>query len=161
MEDDPFNNPDLAHPRARELMKEEIFWNCGDEAGPFGSDEGWDAFYEWREWRVENPDLQIIECFNWILRGQLNSYNSKLATAEQVAADLKKPRKAFLAKHYDMYTMDATIIATGLGQLIDEGIIDPSAKPFIKVATARQRFEGAGCFEKSTLDAIDRVVDEA
>ena len=161
MEHDPFNDSDSAHPRARELMKEEIFWDCVDEAGPFGSDEGSDAYYEWREWRKENPNAPITDCFNWILNGELDSYNSSLITDQQVATDLKKPREAFLAKHYDMYTMDATIIATGLGQLVDEGRIDATAKPFMKVATTRQRFEGAGCFDTSTLDAIDRVVREA
>lgn len=161
MEKDPFDNRSHAHRRARELMKEEIFWDCADEAGPFGSDEGSTAFSDWREWREKNPYLSIIECLDWILDGQLNSYNSKLASAEQVAYDLEKPKKAFLAKHYDMWTLDVTIIATGLSQLIDEGVIDGSAKPVIKVATSRQRCEGAGIFARSTLDAIDRVVDEA
>jgi len=68
MEHDPFNDPDSAHPRARELMTEEIFWDCADEAGPFGSDEGSTAYYEWRDWRKDNPEAPITDCFNWILR---------------------------------------------------------------------------------------------
>lgn len=43
---DPFNEPETAHPRARELMWEPIFWDCADEAAPFGSDEGFDAYYD-------------------------------------------------------------------------------------------------------------------
>ena len=36
-------------------MNEDFFWDCVDERAPFGSDEGNDAYYEWRHWREENP----------------------------------------------------------------------------------------------------------
>lgn len=51
---DPFNEPETAHPRARELMDEEFFWDCVDEEAPFGSDEGHDAYFEFRRWRERN-----------------------------------------------------------------------------------------------------------
>ncbi len=60
-----------------------------------------------------------------------------------------------------MFTQDVTVIATGLGQLIDEGYIDNDAKPYLHVAINRQRQPGAGVFEASTLDAIAQVVDKA
>ena len=53
-EHDPFNEPETAHPRARELMSEAFLWDCVDEEAPFGSDEGFDAYYEFREWRQHN-----------------------------------------------------------------------------------------------------------
>ncbi len=34
-EHDPFNEPERAHPRARELMSESFFWDCVDEEAPF------------------------------------------------------------------------------------------------------------------------------
>ena len=50
---DPFNDPETARPRARELMTEKVLWDCVDEDAPFGSDEGHDAYYEFRAWREE------------------------------------------------------------------------------------------------------------
>ena len=158
---DPFNEPETAHPRARELMVEPMFWDCLDEAAPFGSDEGSDAYYEWRNWREENPDKPLTECFNWILDGQLDAYNDALASDEQIERDAQNPGDAFLAEHFDVFTLDTTIIATGLGQLMDEGTIDADAKPFIRVAIKRQRNPKAGRYDVETLDAIARVVDAA
>ena len=55
-EHDPFNEPETAHARVRALMVESFFWDCVDEAAPFGSDEGNEAYYEWRNWLDENPE---------------------------------------------------------------------------------------------------------
>ncbi len=79
----------------------------------------------------------------------------------QIELDAANPEDAFLANHYDMFTLDTTIIATGLGQLMDEGKIDCDAKPFMHVAIKRQRNPKAGHYDASTLDAIGRVVDAA
>lgn len=158
---DPFNEPETAHSRARELMHEAFFWDCVDEAAPFGSDEGSDAYHEWRSWREDNPEAPITDCFNWILGGNLEAYNESLASDAQIEKDAANPGAALLSDQYDMFTLDTTIIATGLGQLMDEGVIDPTAKPFIHVAIMRQRHPKAGPYEAATLDAIARVVDEA
>jgi hypothetical protein len=143
-EHDPFNEPELAHPRARELMTEPLFWDCVDESAPFGSDEGSDAYYEWRFWREENLNTSLSECFAWILNGELSDY-----------------ALAYESDDWDSFTLDATIIATGLSQLIDEGTIDDDAKPFLEIAIQRQRVPGAGQFDSTTLDAIERVVRDA
>ncbi|QDV25800.1 molybdate metabolism regulator [Aureliella helgolandensis] len=140
-EHDPFNEPETAHPRARELMAEPLFWDCVDESTPFGSDEGSDAYYEWRCWRDENPSASLTDCFDWILNGQLSDYSL-----------------AYESENWDSFTLDATIIATGLGQLMDEGTIDVNAKPLLEIAIQRQRFPGAGQFDSLALDAIERVV---
>lgn len=105
---DPFNEPETAHPRARELMREPMFWDCVDEAAPFGSDEGNDAYAEWRNWREENPDAPLTECFDWILVGNLSAYNEALASDDQIEADVDNPEDAFLSDHYDMFTLDTT-----------------------------------------------------
>lgn len=49
-EHDPWNNPEDRHPRANELMADEL-WSCVDEDAPFGSDEGALAYDEYRAWR--------------------------------------------------------------------------------------------------------------
>ncbi len=107
-EHDPFNEPETAHPRARELMREPSFWDCVDEGAPFGSDEGNDAYYEWRNWRSDNPNAPLTDCFNWILDGNLDAYNDELASDAQVDIDLANPDDALLCDQYDMFTLDTT-----------------------------------------------------
>ena len=158
---DPFNEPETAHPRARELMVETFFWDCVDERAPFGSDEGSDAYYEWRSWREANPLSPLTDCISWILDGKLNDYNDTLCTDEQIEEDLANPDAAFLSDHYDMFTLDTTIIATALGQLMDEGKIDADAKPYVNIALRRQLHASVGEYDVETLAAIQRVVNAA
>jgi len=158
---DPFNEPETAHPRARELMVEPFFWDCVDERAPFGSDEGSDAYYEWRNWRENNPSRPLTECLRWILDGDLDGYNDSLCTDEQIEHDLAEPDEAFMAEQYDMFTLDTTIIATALGQLMDEGRIDADAKSYVNVAIRRQLHPSVREYPAEVLTAIQRVVDAA
>ena len=161
---DPFNEPETAHPRARELMVEDFFWDCINELAPFGSDEGNDAYYEWRQWRKENQNNQLIECFSWILDGRLSEYNESLTTDECIKNDIEEPDDAFLSDQYDILILDTTIIASALGQLLDEGKIDSNAKPYIMVAINRQLHPEIteGDEERITiLNAIKRVIEQA
>jgi uncharacterized protein YfeS len=109
-EHDPWNEVAHRHPRARELMADSL-WDCTDEDAPFGSDEGADAYSEFRDWRAENPGAPLQACLDWI--GDQSAYP-------------------------DAFTYDATIIATVLGQLVSEGRIDEDAKPAAYNAIARQ-----------------------
>jgi uncharacterized protein YfeS len=161
---DPFNEPETAHPKARELMTEEFFWDCADEEAPFGSDEGHDAYYEFRRWRQRNRKKNLTDCLAWIMQGEdLKNYNEGLYSNEIIERDLKNPGDAFLADGYDMFTLDTTIIATALGQLLDEGRIDAEAKPYVRVAIQRQLHPKVVSSEhrKKILFAIQRVVDAA
>ncbi|MEM7478622.1 MAG: molybdate metabolism regulator [Planctomycetota bacterium] len=160
---DPFNEPDLAHPRSRELMRKGFFWDCVNELAPFGSDGGSDAYYEWRHWRSENPNSPPSACIAWIMNGQLSGYNDKLCSDEQISADLANPDDAYLADHYDMFTLDATVIASALGQLLDEGKIDPDAKQYARVAVKHQLHPDV-CMDtehREVLLATQRVIDAA
>ena len=107
---DPWNEPADRHPRARELMPEAL-WDCVDEDAPFGSDEGADAYSEYRQWRQQHPTAPLVDCI---------------------------ARIGDEAAYADAFTYDATIIATVLGQLVDEGKIDRDAKPFARTAIRRQ-----------------------
>jgi uncharacterized protein YfeS len=162
-EHDPFNERERSHPRARELLIEDFFWDCADEEALFGSDEGHDAYYEYRRWRKEHPDAPLTDCLAWILDGRLSEYTSHLCSDEQIRADLDSPDDAFMADSWDMFTLDATILATAFGQLLDEGRIDPEAKPFVKVALARQVHPAIVTSEHraAVLRAAGRVLDLA
>lgn len=129
-EHDPWNEPSHRHPRAQELMPEEL-WQCVDEDAPFGSDEGADAYEEFRAWREENPEAPLTACIEWI--GDESNYP-------------------------DAFTYDATIIATVLGQLVLEGRIDSDAKPFARRAIARQA-TGASRERRRFLELSAAAID--
>lgn len=144
-------------------MTESSLWDCSDEEAPFGSDEGFDAYYEFRRWRADNRDQPLTECLSWIMDGRLGEYNEALCDDASVNRDLADPDDAFLAEHFDMFTLDATVIATVLGQLLDEGAIDAEAKPYVRVAVQRQLHGDVVTSEhrENLLRAIQRVVDVA
>jgi uncharacterized protein YfeS len=65
-------SPKTAHPNARILMKEDFFWSPIDEYGPFGSDAGSGAAYEFQIWRkthtATSPIIylkQLIDSWNY------------------------------------------------------------------------------------------------
>lgn len=51
---------ETAHPNAQLLMKEDFYWSPIEEAGPFGSDDGSDAAYGFRKWRIVNRDQSPV-----------------------------------------------------------------------------------------------------
>lgn len=140
MEDEVYGiDIDHAHKRAIELIPEEFFWSCIDELAPFGSDEGDTALAEWRDWRKENKGTPSIECLKWTIEGvgemQFKDYNEKLLSKELIKKQIAD--EDFDDQQY-VFTLDISVIATGFGQLVDEGLIDPQNKPIIKLALDRQ-----------------------
>jgi uncharacterized protein YfeS len=136
---DPWNEPSHRHPRANEIMTDERLWDCVNELAPFGSDEGADAYVEYRRWRAENPDANLEECIAWILGGKQGEYNDRLVNQEGIEQYLSGNYDSVLGLPYpDAFTLDATIIASVLGQLVDEGRVDDNVKRYARVAIARQ-----------------------
>jgi uncharacterized protein YfeS len=132
-------NKEHASKRAIELIPYDFFWDNSDELAPFGSDEGDTALAEYREWRLDNPDRPIIECLKWIIKGlaemELEQYNASITTPEFIAQQLEDDE---FDDDYFIYTLDATLIATGFAQLVDSGFMDKEALPVIQTALTRQ-----------------------
>ncbi|GGH83236.1 uncharacterized protein YfeS [Filimonas zeae] len=130
---------ETAHERAKTLIPEDFFWSCADELSPFGSDEGDCALAEWRDWRKSNPTTPSIECLKWTIEsvGEMlwNQYNTALLDKELLFNQIADGN--FDDNQY-IYTLDISVIATGFGQLVDEGMIDPANKPLIQLAIDRQ-----------------------
>jgi uncharacterized protein YfeS len=147
-------------------MREDILWDCAYELAPFGSDEGSDAYAEYRSWRAENPTANLIDCIAWILGGRLAEYNFGLTTD---AAIEQCDESAESLGYSDAFTLDATIIATVLGQLVNEGRIDAEVKPFANVAVARQIHPGVlaqypedvAAERRAILQLVQNVIDAA
>jgi uncharacterized protein YfeS len=70
MKDDFEFSPQNAHANARKLMNEDFFWSSIEETGPFGSDDGWDAAYTFRQWRGFNKSASPVT----FLRELINSW---------------------------------------------------------------------------------------
>jgi uncharacterized protein YfeS len=136
----PLHNKDARHPRARELMTDDILWDCVSDCAPFGSDEGWEAYFEYRRWRAAHPGANLTACIDWVLEGRLNDYTDRLADDDRIAKLVAGDEAdALIGLSYpDAFTLDTSIIATALAQLVDEGRIDPEAKPFARIALRRQ-----------------------
>lgn len=130
---------DHANKRAIELIPEDFFWSCIDELAPFGSDEGDTALAEFRDWRKANNDVATIECLKWTIEGvgemDFDDYNDSLLSRNKIKKQLED--KGFDDQQY-IFTLDISVIATGFGQLVDEGIIEEQNKPIIKIALDRQ-----------------------
>jgi len=66
-----------------------------------------------------------------------------------------------------IFTLDISVIATGFGQLVDEGVIDPINKPLIEIAIKRQKIWAElsewkyGPEYISNLTVLERVLKEA
>ena len=131
---------DHAHKRAIELIPEEFFWDCIDELTPFGSDEGDLALSEYREWKKENQNLPTYECLKWTIESvgelTLSEYNENILDKELIKNQIED--NEFDDQQY-IFTVDISAIATGFGQLVDEGKIDERNKPLIQLAIDRQR----------------------
>lgn len=160
---------DHAHKRAIELIPEEFFWDCIDELAPFGSDEGDTALSEFRDWKKSNPDTPTYECLKWTIEsiGEINiaDYNEKILDPKLVKSQMDDDE--FDDQQY-IFTVDISAIATGFGQLVDEGKIDEPNKPLIQLAINRQKVwaelaDDWGYQDEYTgrLNVLERALKEA
>ncbi|GAB5554415.1 MAG: molybdate metabolism regulator [Saprospiraceae bacterium] len=159
---------DHAHPRAIELVPEDFFWSCIDELAPFGSDEGDIALAEYRDWKKEHPNQPSYSCLKWIIEELsekgIKDYNEKILDSTLIRSQIED--KDF-DDHYYLFVVDASVISTGFGQLVDEGEIDAINKPIIQLAIRRQKIWaelsdwGYGEEYINNLQVLERVLEVA
>jgi len=140
MEGEPYGiEKEHAHKRAIELVPEEFFWDCVDELAPFGSDEGDMALSEFRRWRSSNPNTSLLECLQWTIESvgeiRFEEYDNRILDKELIETQINDFN--FNDQQY-IFTLDISVIATGFGQLVDEGRIEENCKPLIQLALERQ-----------------------
>jgi len=158
-----------AHKRAIELVPEKFFWNGIDELAPFGSDEGDTALSEYRNWRKKFPKKPTIECIKWTIESvgeiKFEEYNKGITTKERIKFQIQVEE---FNDHQYIYTLDISVIATGFGQLVDEGKIDLENKAIIRLALERQKkwAELSTDWKHrkeyiSNLKILERILDDA
>jgi len=138
-------NIEFAHLNAKNLIKDDFFWCNVDELSPFGSDEGDTALEEFRDWRKENPNDPVLNCIEWIIKDigaiSIGKYNKDLLLPDLIKSQINN--KDFDDQYY-IFTLDISIIATGFGQYVDEGIIDNEVIPYLRLAIHRQKLWAKG-----------------
>lgn len=134
---------DSAHPRALQLLPDEFFWDCSDELAPFGSDEGYTALAEFRDWRAAHPRERVLDFLLWTIEsvGEVPAaaYDDTIYREATVRAQIADPD--FDDDHL-IYVTDVSVIATVFGQLADEGTVDAATKPYARRALERQTVWG-------------------
>ena len=142
-------NPDYknAHPKAKELMKDEFLWNPIDGNSPFGNDDGADAVYRFYEWRKNNKTVNTVNFIGELLL----EWNYKTYNFQQTdTLEIEKYTKSSDIGVRMFLGIDDAIIATGFGQLILEGKIDKELKELTLIAIERQLLPfSLNLFEKS------------
>jgi len=158
-----------SHARARELAQEDFFWDCGNDLAPFGSDEGDTALAEYRQWRKDNPTKPLKECLVWTVEsvGEMSFADYSESVLKRDLIQKQIADAGFDDQQY-IFTLDISVIATGFGQLVDEGKIDADAKPIIAIAIQRLKIWAElksdwehACEFISNLIILERILKEA
>ncbi|MFN3404772.1 MAG: hypothetical protein ACK40G_11790 [Cytophagaceae bacterium] len=127
--------PDTAHPKAKQLLTEDFYWSPLEATGPFGNDDGADAFYGFREWRHTNKCTSPINFIKELFEGwgypsfDFNELNEDVL-GNYISSSPVGDRM--------LWGQDAAIIAVGFGQFVLEGIIDDEVKVLTKTAIKRE-----------------------
>ena len=58
-----------AHPKAQVLMQDEFYWSPIEETAPFGSDDGSDAAYGFKQWRQFNKKTSPVTYLKDLIEG--------------------------------------------------------------------------------------------
>ncbi|MFL9484036.1 hypothetical protein ACI6Q2_14750 [Chitinophagaceae bacterium LWZ2-11] len=83
-----------AHPNAQALLKDSFYWSLIAEPAPFGSDDGYDAAYGFREWRnVHKSEAAIIYLKELISRWQYPIFDWKEMDTTKIKAYLSSAKE--------------------------------------------------------------------
>ena len=108
-------SPEVAHPNAKRLLKDEFFWDACDEDSPFGNDTGADTLEFYRAWIEESDDDEDF------LHQLFDEWEVDWERAESIPdGELKG---ALEEEHFDILTYDDVVIAVAFAQLVLEGNI--------------------------------------
>ncbi|RDB07359.1 WGR domain-containing protein [Runella aurantiaca] len=125
-----------AHPLAKKLLNETFIWSCIEETGPFGSDDGNDTFWNYRDWSQENPRGKSIEFMSNLLTEWYGKDFTKLNLEEIEQSRIHE----ILSKDPIQIPIhiDTTIISTAFSQLVLKGKIDTDTLYLTEIALKRQ-----------------------
>ena len=119
-------NPLTSHPTFRKYFSDEIYYDCGDEEAPFGSDEGHDAFSELEE-SVRKKKKTIFLDFPRVIIEEIWEMDYLTPDLENTDEELKEQAKRKyngLLGDQIILQSDQVILAVTFGQAKITGKID-------------------------------------
>jgi uncharacterized protein YfeS len=78
-----------AHPNFVKFCPDEYWYSSSDEFSPFGSDEGYDLFYEFTEWRSKNQEGDVYKFALGVVGRKFGSKPTRESMAPYIA-DMRK-----------------------------------------------------------------------
>jgi uncharacterized protein YfeS len=124
-----------AHPKAKELMTDEFYFDPLEETAPFGNDDGADTYAGFKDWRTSHATDNPAD----FLFDQINEWGyPKFDIYETDITELRPYLKESELSSRYMSGIDAAIIAIAFGQLYLEGTIHKEFKETAEIAVNRQ-----------------------
>lgn len=125
------------HPEASRFFSEASALLFTSDIGPMNSDRGSDAIHEFLRWRGANPTATLGACLRWITESFAVDYHTGLSSEAIIEEQLARDEDGSFEWDQQVHTLDETIIASALTQVIVEGRIDDDAMGVIAIALAR------------------------
>lgn len=146
---------DNAHPNAQNLMQDEFFYSIIDETAPFGSDDGWETLYAFKDWRQANNGRSKVDFIHeHIDYWGYPTFNLQCTNIEELKDYLMGSE---LGTRF-MLGIDQTIIATAFGQLYLDGFIDLNIRSLATNAIKRQLLpEILNLWEENKADREEKL----
>jgi uncharacterized protein YfeS len=108
-------SPEVAHPNAKRLLKDEFYWDICDEDSPFGNDTGADTLEFYRAWIEDSDDDEDF------LHQLFDEWEVDWERVESIPdGELKD---CLEDEHFHILTYDDVVIALAFAQLVLEGNI--------------------------------------
>jgi uncharacterized protein YfeS len=152
-EDDWFDKKEV-HPIALEKLKEDFFWDIGD-------DSGWDTLYDFRDWRLENPKKKATVFLKQLLSDwDVKNRNWDLLDEQKIQTELSNDE-------FSLNVGDEVIIAVAFGQILLDGRVDEEIKQKALWTVQRQRLDvlanrwgNYAAERKERMQIMQRILEE-
>jgi len=121
-----------AHPRAREALADDFFWDADDPCGPFGNDTALEVFEALADHRDEDPQGSPIPLLDALLQRWEVANEGWDVVDEDLVQALGE------ADELGLLVRDEAILALCFGDLALTGRVDPEVRRRALLALSRQ-----------------------
>lgn len=143
-------HPLTSHPIFRKYFSDELYYSCGDEDAPFGSDEGSDTLAVLEATFRKRPNMDFTDFPRKLIEDEWQM--DYLSPADAQTDEQLKSLEG------DMLQTDQVIIATAFGQIKITGGIDPAV--FELALKSLDRMEKLYPDVSSTVSIMRRDLEE-
>lgn len=121
-------HPLTSHPNFRRYFSDELYYDCGDEEGPFGSDEGSDTLHSLQEAFRKHPDMSFADFPQLLVEKDwgLTYFPPKPEQTDDELRAQAAQTYNMLPGDQELLQTDQVILATALGQIKIMGKLEES-----------------------------------